>query len=195
MTKPPAMPEPIKTAVSKLKSAQMCHPNAVQHLIEEALAALQSAQPAEPEQSTRLRGGVPGWKLVPVEPTPEMLEAGLKRKALERWADGYSAIRSSTAQLRPTLQVAAIQWQAMLTAAPQAPAQDAGAVRDATKWNALTEAALDSFLEDYEMCGEAEDGRDAVHTPTEGERALIKDAVMGFLVEAEAAAMSAQGGA
>lgn len=47
MTKPPVMPEPIKTAVSKLKSAQMCNPNAVQHLIEEALAALQSAQPAE----------------------------------------------------------------------------------------------------------------------------------------------------
>lgn len=55
MTKPPAMPEPIKTAVSKLKSAQMCNPNAVQHLIEEALAALQSAQPAEVSDEAILR--------------------------------------------------------------------------------------------------------------------------------------------
>lgn len=48
---PAALPDPIKTAISKLKSAQMCHPNAVQQLIEEALAALQSQPAALPELS------------------------------------------------------------------------------------------------------------------------------------------------
>lgn len=64
-------------------------------------------------------------------------------------------------------------------AAAQAPA-----VRDdraARAWAALTEPLIDEFLEDYEMVGEDEAGRDACHVPTEGERFLIKDAVMGLL--------------
>lgn len=51
-------------------------------------------------------------------------------------------------------------------------------------WDALTEAFIDAYLEDYEMIGEAPDGRDACHTPDEGEKELIKDAVMGLLSEA-----------
>lgn len=42
------------------------------------------------------------------------------------------------------------------------------------------EAFVDEYLEGYEMVGEAPDGRDACHVPTEGERALIKDAIMGL---------------
>jgi len=42
------------------------------------------------------------------------------------------------------------------------------------------EKAIDEYLDDYEMIGEDEDGRDACHSPTEGEKALIKDAIMGF---------------
>lgn len=61
----------------------------------------------------------PGWVQVPVEPTPGMLEAGLKRKALELWKDGASPLRASTANLRPVQEVAAMQWAAMLAAAPQ----------------------------------------------------------------------------
>ena len=68
--------------------------------------------------STRLRGGVPeGWKLVPVEPTREMIQAACDKHGYpggSRWVyrDGY---------------------RTMLTAAPQAPAAalDAGVVRDA----------------------------------------------------------------
>ena len=56
-----------------------------------------------------------------------------------------------------------------------------GADRAARAWAALSEPLIDEFLEDYEMVGEAEDGRDACHAPTEGERFLIKDAVMGLL--------------
>lgn len=35
------------------------------------------------------------------------------------------------------------------------------------------------------MMGEAEDGRDACHVPSEGERILIKDAMLGLLSNAE----------
>ena len=175
----------------------------------EALRGCLTAPAAEPEQSTRLRGGVPS-----VEAAHEMGANGGpvvedERLAFEAWMRGHcwsvsptwngreyedSAEDKKRKLLDPLARMTRMLWaawrdRAALTAAPQAPELDA------VKWNALTETALDSFLEDYEMCGEDEDGCDAVHTPTEGERALIKDAVMGFLVEAEAAAMSAQGGA
>mgnify|MGYP003494943595 FL=1 len=47
------------------------------------------------------------------------------------------------------------------------------------------EVIIDAFIEDYEMIGETEDGRDACHTPTEGERALIKDAICGLLADTD----------
>ena len=56
---------------------------------------------------------------MPVEPTEEMLEAGLKRKALVKWKEGISPFRARTENLRPTLEVAALQWEAMLAAAPK----------------------------------------------------------------------------
>lgn len=49
----------------------------------------------------------------------------------------------------------------------------------------MTEAMVDKFLEDYEMRGEDEQGRDACHAPSEGERVLIKDAIMGLFAEAD----------
>lgn len=55
-------------------------------------------------------------------------------------------------------------------------------------WSWLTEANIDAYLEDYEMRGEAGDGRDACYTPTESDRALLKDFVMGLLAEAQEAA-------
>jgi hypothetical protein len=42
------------------------------------------------------------------------------------------------------------------------------------------EARLDEYLADYEMVGEAPDGRDVCYTPTADERAIIKDVIMGF---------------
>ena len=45
------------------------------------------------------------------------------------------------------------------------------------------ESIIDDYLEDYEMRGEDEDGRDACHTPSDGERFLIKDAIMGLLAD------------
>ncbi len=41
-----------------------------------------------------------------------------------------------------------------------------------------TEQAIDEYLSDYTM-----DGDDAFHLPTESELALIKDAIMGLLVD------------
>ena len=43
------------------------------------------------------------------------------------------------------------------------------------------EVAIDAYLEDYELRGEDEDGRDACHTPSEAERGVIKDAIIGLL--------------
>jgi hypothetical protein len=65
--------------------------------------------------------------------------------------------------------------------------------QSARAWTALTEAFIDEYLADYEMRGEDEDGRDACHKPTDGEQFLIKDAIMGLLLEAwDAASASAQ---
>ncbi|MCG7324319.1 hypothetical protein [Achromobacter sp. ACRQX] len=57
-------------------------------------------------------------------------------------------------------------------------------------------ARADQFIQDYvagyEMCGEDQEGRDASHTPTEGERALIVDAIHGLMAQPEfIAALSA----
>ncbi len=71
------------------------------------------------------------------------------------------------------------QFRPLYAAPTQAPAvKDERAARS---WTALAEPLIDEFLEDYEMAGEDEGGRDACYAPTEGERALIKDAVMGLL--------------
>lgn len=43
------------------------------------------------------------------------------------------------------------------------------------------EQVVDAFLDDYEMMGETQDGRDACHSPTESEKALIKDAIFGLM--------------
>lgn len=47
------------------------------------------------------------------------------------------------------------------------------------------EQIVDAYLADYEMVGEAEDGRDACYQPTDSERALIKDAILGLLADEE----------
>lgn len=46
-----------------------------------------------------------------------------------------------------------------------------------------------SYVADYEMLGETADGRDACHTPSEDERALIMDAIAGLLAESDFLAM------
>lgn len=48
------------------------------------------------------------------------------------------------------------------------------------KLRADYEAVIDEYIEDYEMLGEAPDGRDACYTPNESDKALLKDAFMGF---------------
>lgn len=57
---------------------------------------------------------------------------------------------------------------------------------------ARAEQVIQDYVAGYEMCGEDQDGRDAIHTPTEGERALIIDAIRGLMAEPEfVAALSA----
>jgi hypothetical protein len=51
---------------------------------------------------------------------------------------------------------------------------------DGLPFDAL-EQIIDEYVADYEMVGEAEDGRYACHQPTDGERILIKDAILGLL--------------
>lgn len=61
---------------------------------------------------------------------------------------------------------------------------------DAASWRVINEQFIDDYLEDYELIGEAEGVGDCRYTPTETERDLIKDAVMGLLAVAEDAARS-----
>jgi hypothetical protein len=72
--------------------------------------------------------------------------------------------------------------------APQAPqlSGNPGQVADAqpVDWKAL-EARIDEFVGEYEMCGEDEAGRDGCYAPTDGERAMISDAIHGLLAEDE----------
>lgn len=58
-------------------------------------------------------------------------------------------------------------------------------VEPATKQPADLDQIIDNYVDDYEMLGETEDGRDACHTPTESERALIKDAICGLLADTD----------
>jgi len=54
----------------------------------------------------------------------------------------------------------------------------------ARDWTAI-EAAIHAYVEDYEMVGEDEEGRDGCYTPTETERDIITDAVMGLLADTD----------
>ncbi|CAB3868020.1 hypothetical protein LMG26686_02811 [Achromobacter mucicolens] len=57
---------------------------------------------------------------------------------------------------------------------------------------ARAEQVMQDYVASYELCGEDQDGRDAIHTPTDGERALIIDAIHGLMAEPEfLAALSA----
>lgn len=72
-----------------------------------------------------------GHALVPVEPTPEMIEAArnVKRQRLVRAAaDIKKGKHPDTIGMALSVNE---EWTAMLTAAPQAPTLDAGVVRDA----------------------------------------------------------------
>ena len=42
------------------------------------------------------------------------------------------------------------------------------------------ETAVHEYIDDYEMLGETEDGRDGCYTPNENDKALLFDAFMGF---------------
>jgi len=47
------------------------------------------------------------------------------------------------------------------------------------------EQIIDDYIEDYEMLGEAADGTEAGYTPTEGDKVLLKDAILGLLADTE----------
>ena len=52
------------------------------------------------------------------------------------------------------------------------------------EWKSL-ESLIEEFLEDYELYGEDEEGRDACYIPTESDCYMIFDAVMGMLSDPE----------
>jgi len=86
--------------------------------------------------STRLRGGVPGWKLVPVEPTPEMQTAALpyvmrQHQTRQVWRSMVEAAPATTACVHPSWSTdedgfctvcGGNDHEAIVVAAPQAPA-------------------------------------------------------------------------
>jgi len=59
----------------------------------------------------------------------------------------------------------------------------------------ISDAEIDEFLEDYEMSGENEAGQDCYYAPTENDKALIKDAILGFLSDCPSNLYAAAGAA
>ena len=59
----------------------------------------------------------------------------------------------------------------------------------------VSNATIDEFLEDYEMICENEDGVDCYYLPTENDKALIKDAMLGFFSDAPSKLYAAAGAA
>jgi len=80
----------------------------------------------------------------------------------------------------PTLG-AAREWAESTPAAPttQAAPQPAAQRGQPVTWEAF-HAAVDEYIDDYEMLGETEGGADACYTPNENDKALLLDAFMGF---------------
>lgn len=60
-------------------------------------------------------------------------------------------------------------------------AEPVGVALDWTK----IEAFVDGYVDEYEMRGETEDGRDACYTPNDNDRALLRDCIAGLLSEPE----------
>ena len=80
----------------------------------------------------------------------------MRKAAADAWIDCDSKL---------ILNKAAAAIRAAIAASPAAPSVH------------FTEATIDEYLEDYEMT----DGEGGCHTPSEGERVLIKDAIIGLL--------------
>ena len=94
-------------------------------------AALTAPAAEVPEQSTRLRGGVPeGWKLVPVEPTPEMVAAGME------------ALFNRGPVKKPWDDYVAEMFAAILGAAPQSPALGSGVSTVKAEFNGAIDFAI-----------------------------------------------------
>lgn len=89
--------------------------NRIANVLKAALSA--AAKPVEPE----------GWKLVPVEPTPEMLRAIRRQRSGARVGKGDRA-----------------DWAAWLTAAPSAPGAE-----QAKPAEAMTEREIQSLVTEY----------------------------------------------
>ena len=108
-------------------------------LIRQFASALNAARDAQ-WQSTRLRGGVPeGWKLVPVEPTTDMLRAAVNAVVIDTQAiEEGDHISLTWNEVKDV-------FAAMLTAAPQAPAAalDAG-----VNWLTVAEHGMPDFDEE-----------------------------------------------
>jgi hypothetical protein len=66
----------------------------------------------------------------------------------------------------------------------EAPAAAGAAQAVARDWTKI-EAVIDGYVDDYEMRGETEDGRDACYTPNDNDRALLRDCIAGLLAEPE----------
>lgn len=141
----------LQQALTKLESAQSCHPNAVQTLIEEAIAALTAAIDApEPYDQQALElCEVCGWKaIVPSEPCL-MCERNAKMLAPE--PEPVATVDSIMANGRPfisRLPGARLEKGQMLYThpAPRQPLSDTEVISLAYDCNAMPESCTDKSL-------------------------------------------------
>ncbi len=94
-----------------------------------------------------------------MSPSPEMSEDGIAAwHARQAWRFIGIAARALEESSRAAIKAKAVQVEPV----------------------AWTEKYIDEYLEDYELFGEDDAGRDCCYTPNENDKALIKDAMMGF---------------
>lgn len=136
------------------------------------IAAALSAAQAAPAQAAQ---AVPeGWPRAAKDHRDQGWT--LEYRFLERVTDLAAPRTEYSTSMEATEQVliAALEVLAAAQAAPQ-PAAQQGAI----DWTAF-EMAVQEYIDDYEMAGETEDGRDAYYAPNENDKALLLDAFMGF---------------
>lgn len=101
-----------------------------------------------PERATPAPGAPAGFKLVPIEATPEMITAGGQTPGI-RAIDGASQMHQLRGNPLPADAFAtdsplAQAWRAMLDAAPGAPGQEAAAVQAVGAWQDIATAPKDN---------------------------------------------------
>lgn len=143
------------------------------------------------KHNAAIRAGVPeGWKLVTKKTCYALMHDGAVIATLagpESQANAAIIARMLAAPSCPTCNDQGAVGN-ILTAEPchNCAAPGVSTVEDQAKPNGQNVGQIvDEYIQEYELRGEDEEGRDGVYSPNETERYMIADAISGLLAEPE----------